>query len=105
MREHDTSAPTPDEPEGGWQQAPTLHDSEILSVVLCRYTGQQPILTGDRVGLCDARLYSQHPDVECMTLYHQQEALQGGRIHYDMPATEVTLSLAGTDPTYINPVR
>lgn len=83
-----------------WQTGPTLSDVEVLSVVLCRWTSVTP----DDQGRCIGRLLRLHPDRDCLTLYHQAEALQAGTVHYDLPAVEVTRSAAGSDPTYITPV-
>ena len=105
MREHDPVQPGPNEPEGGWEVAPTLSDTVILSVVLCRFTGERPF--GETSGLkpiCAKRATGAHADVECLSLYHQQEALASGELRYDMPALEVTTPAAGTDPTYQDPV-
>jgi hypothetical protein len=101
MNNHASEIIGNDEPEGGWVTAPTLADSQILTIALCRYTGDKP----EREGLrCQAREAMMHADVDCVTLYHQAEALASGVIRYDMTAPEVTQSAAGDDPTYVAPV-
>lgn len=101
--EHFTSdRPALDEPEEGWTQAPTLTDTQMLSIVLCRYTGNRPEQVTTR---CMARSLKLHEDVDCMTLYHQEEALRAGVIHYDLPAVEVTVPVDGGEPTYQHPVQ
>lgn len=63
----------PDEPEDGWVGARPLIDTEVLSLVLCRFTGE-------RLGLqesCQARVLGRHPDVICHALFLQADALQG----------------------------
>ena len=88
------------EPQDGWVTAPTLVDTEILTLALCRYTGHAP----DVNGRCHQRALRLHADVECTTLYHQAEALRSGRVHYDLPAAEVTVPVAGDEPTYRDPL-
>lgn len=105
MREHDTTAPGPDEPEEGWQTAEPLVDSQILSIVLCRFTGEKPLgITLQNKPTCSMRALAKHEDVDCLTLYHQADALRSGKIHYDMPGLEVTVPVAGGEPTYKDPV-
>lgn len=101
MDEHSTKTPGVDEPEGGWARAPELSDTQVLSVVLCRYTADK---IDSASGQCLARMLRLHPDQDCTTLYHQAEALQAGVVHYDLPAHEVTKPAAGSDPTYIAPL-
>lgn len=103
MREHDTTAPGPDEPEDGWVKSDPLADSEILSIVLCRFTGEKPTSNSEKPR-CSMRALAQHEDVDCLTLYHQEAALRSGRIHYELPGLEVTVPAgAGNDPTYRDP--
>jgi len=97
---HSAETIGPDEPEGGWQQAPTLADSQILSIALCRFTGERP----EDDNSCYARATHLHRDEDCITLYHQAEALAAGTIRFDMPATEITQSAAGDDLTYQQPL-
>lgn len=71
MREEPIDIPGPDEPVDGWQTAAPLIDSEIVEVVLCRFTG-------DRVSvdaLCDTRQVGGHPDTECRAVYLQADNL------------------------------
>lgn len=106
MREHST-VPGPNEPDEGWQKAETLHDAEILSIVLCSFTGERPYGLGSgNQPTCSQRALDKHADVECLKLYHQEEALRGGRVHYDMPGLEVTVPVgeAGVEPTYKDPM-
>lgn len=37
IKDHDGEGP--DEPPGGWQSGPTLADTELITVQLCRFTG------------------------------------------------------------------
>ena len=92
------SAPTPDEPEGGWQSGPDLTDAEILTIALCCYTG----VATDPDSKCPSR-GDVHADVDCVKLYHQADALREGTVHYDLPAVEVTKAAMG-EPTYQHPV-
>lgn len=95
----------PGEPDGGWTTAPTLSDTQILTIALCRYTGCKPNdeLSDSEHITCPERVKGVHPDEDCITLYHQADALRAGTISYDMPAVEVTASEGG-EPTYQHPI-
>lgn len=68
----ESSAPVDGEPHGGWVEAPTLIDTQVLQLLLCRFTG-------DKVSLelpCQARRQGVHPDDECKTVFLQAEGLR-----------------------------
>ena len=72
----ESSAPTDGEPDGGWVEAPMLIDTQILQLLLCRFTG-------DKVSLeepCRARFGLFHPDVECKTVFVQTEGLKAALV-------------------------
>jgi hypothetical protein len=94
--------PALDEPEEGWVEAPTLVDTQVLTIALCRFTGDRP---ERETGRCLQRQLRLHEDVDCVTLYHQADALRNGLVHYELPATEVTAPVEGGEPTYQNPLR
>jgi hypothetical protein len=64
------------EPDGGWVSAPQLIDTELLTIVLCRFTGEQLASLDDR---CEARTIRLHPDEDCAAVYVQFDALDQGR--------------------------
>lgn len=86
----------PGEPPDGWITAPPLHDSVIASLLLCKYTGTNPL----NDGTCPARALRTHRDEDCLVLFHSSEALAAGAIHVDMPAVETRVGAAGSDATY-----
>lgn len=108
MADHRQDQVFPGEPGGGWAVAPTLVDTEILTIALCRFTGVRPNaeLSSSEQLTCDDRVRGLHPDVDCTTLYHQAEALRAGTISYEMASTEVTAPAgeAGDEPTYQHPL-
>jgi hypothetical protein len=84
-----------DEPEGGWETAPRLFDTELLVTTLCRFTG----FPREHSGRCLEREAGQHPDEECAALYVQAGALRDGRLDLaafgeDIPE-EVRVPFAG----------
>jgi hypothetical protein len=106
MTDHSQDQIGVDEPEGGWVVAPTLVDTQILTIALCRFTGCKPndeTEASDHV-VCPERVKGVHVDEECITLYHQADALRAGLVQYDLAATEVTVSEAGNEPTYQHPL-
>lgn len=64
---------TAPEPEGEWVTAQQLWDTELLVIVLCRFTGIP--LSHDQA--CIEREAHQHPNVECRTMFFQASALAG----------------------------
>lgn len=85
-----------DEPVEGWQKAPLLIDTELVSTVLCRFTGRPLTLEHG----CLERSIRQHPDVECQALYFQAEALYRGVVgQSEFPTTqeEVRVPWSGGD--------
>lgn len=83
------------EPEGGWETAPRLFDTELLVTTLCRFTGI-PRETSER---CLEREAGQHPNEECAALYVQADALTSGRLNLaafgDAIPDEVRVPFAG----------
>lgn len=102
---HSDETRTADEPEGGWVTSPTLKTEAILSVLLCKYTGEKPIgKSFSSVPQCQARVLAHHEDVECLTLFHSAAgitALLAG-VSTEMAAAEVTA--AHGDVTFHDPV-
>src|SRR5687768_7905976 len=79
VREHHDET-SPDEPDDGWVTSPTLWDTEISTIALCKYAGI-PV-----EGTCHARATHRHPDEPCVTLFFSAEALQKGEL--DLPKFE-----------------
>lgn len=72
----ESNATAPSEPEDGWVEAPALIDTELLSTVLCRFTGRPLDLS---LG-CLERAERLHPDLSCGAIYYQAQALASGRL-------------------------
>lgn len=70
MQFESASALGTDEPVGDWVVNEPLIDTEILSLALCRFTGEQLALTVP----CGAR-GSRHADVECHTIFFSPAGL------------------------------
>ena len=68
----ETNQPIPGEPEDGWVGTEPLIDTEILQLILCRFTGDKVPMHGT----CQTRWDRRHPDVECKTLFLQAEGLR-----------------------------
>ena len=66
------SGPSDGEPAGGWVGSPALVDTQILHLLLCRFTGSKVALRLP----CPSREQQRHPDVECKTMFLQAEGLQ-----------------------------
>lgn len=95
--EHDDDNLDP-HPEDGWITAPTLVDTEITSLTLCRFTGRKVKL--DTV--CVARDLGLHKDVDCASLYLQAEALASGTVDQTLfpeVQEEIRTPAAGDDVT------
>lgn len=89
-------APGVDEPEEGWVTAPTLFDTVITSITLCRFSGRRASVKNG----CDVREGGGHEDTECLSLYLQAEALSGGTVDQSLfPAAQevVRTHAAGDD--------
>lgn len=71
MRVESTEVPGVDEPDEGWVTATPLIDSEVVEVVLCRFTGYK-VPVDDT---CSTLLEGGHPDVECRAVYLQADNL------------------------------
>lgn len=89
--------PVPGEPEDGWEKAPDLQTSELLSVTLCKYTG---FIVDDLEAPC--QWADTHAPGPCYALYHSAAALMRGEIDIanypaDVLITEVRANAAG-DP-------
>lgn len=88
----------PDGRDTGWQSGPRLYDSELLTLTLCRYTGEPPMVNGE----CAARAARQHRDVECFQLFFSAEALKREGIdflNYDGVPREIRLPEGGDEAT------
>lgn len=72
----ESSALVDGEPEGGWIWAPTLIDTQILQLLLCRFTGDKVTINEP----CQARFVMAHPDVECRTVFVQTEGLKAALV-------------------------
>lgn len=96
MTNHGDDPIIENEPEGGWVTAPPLYDSEITSLILCRFTGVSPL----NDGTCPARALRTHKDEDCLTLFISAEALRDGTVPLEMPALETRVPASGTDATY-----
>jgi hypothetical protein len=88
----------PGEPDEGWQGAPRLYSNEILTLSLCRYTGNQIFSLDEPCPAADL-----HPAGSCAALYHSATALQRGEIDVmqypaDVPVREVRASNPSDDP-------
>jgi len=53
------------EPEDGWQTAPQLVDTVLVTIMACKFTGTML----ESQDACAARLERRHPDVDCRALY------------------------------------
>jgi hypothetical protein len=94
----ESDAPTPGEPEDGWQRTPDLSGSEILSLALCKFTGFRIESLEEPCPWAD-----EHAPEQCVTLYHSAVALQRGDIDItqypaDVPVVEVRASNPSDDP-------
>lgn len=92
-----------DEPEGGWEVADRLETSEIISLLLCRYTAW-PIgsdLTCPKRGRV-------HADVDCVTVFWSSEAIARGELHADALSAPVVRAAGattdGTEPLFEEPI-
>jgi hypothetical protein len=72
----ESSDPVEGEPEGGWVEAPTLIDTQILQTLLCKFTGDKVTIEEP----CQARFGLFHPDVECKTVFVQTEGLKAALV-------------------------
>lgn len=95
MTDHTKDQTFPDEPAGGWQTAPQLHDAELVSIVCCKYTGA--LLSGPDHA-CAARALGGHQDVDCAAVYVRGKDSEGNDLHVG-EISEITVSIAGSDPT------
>lgn len=97
MRDHtDEPQGDHDEPEGGWVTAPVLYDTELVTTMLCRFTG----FPAEASRRCLERENGQHPDVECRALYIQADALRAGQFDlsgFDEIPEEVRRPFVGDD--------
>lgn len=86
------------EPAEGWEGGQRLYDSELLTVVLCRYTGARI-----EDGRCTAA--ERHPATFCPALYLQAEATRGDVVsfldtYFDQQVPEeLRASRFGDEPT------
>lgn len=88
----------PGEPDDGWQGGTQLYSSEILTISLCRYTGDRILSLDEPCPYTD-----RHPAGPCVALYHSAAALQRGEIDVmqypaDVPVREVRASNPSDDP-------
>lgn len=60
-----------DDPDG-WEAGPNLIDTELASIVLCRFTGNKVPVEGH----CGDRLQGLHPDAACHAVYVRAERVQ-----------------------------
>lgn len=81
-----------------WQTSPQLHTSPIVSIALCKYTGERVGLGGP----CVARMEHRHRDHDCTMLYHSEEGLRQGDVIVEMVAPAVRSD--GGDVTFVDPV-
>lgn len=65
-----------DEPSEGWVAGYPLIDTQLLTVTLCRFTGDK-LAAGD---LCLDRTANRHPDVDCHALFFQADALSSDMV-------------------------
>ena len=86
------------EPVGEWQTARQLHTTEIVSIILCKFTGDRTVEGGST---CPHRAVS-HPDEECSMQYWSADAITSGFIPTEMTAPEVR-AVPGADPTFVEP--
>lgn len=86
-----------DEPEGGWETAPTLIDTELVVTTLCRFVG----LPVGHLQPCLFRTTRRHPDEECRALYIQADALRAGLDlgGFDEIPEEVRRPFVGDEPS------
>lgn len=66
-----------DEPEGGWQEGPTLWTQPLVTVTLCRYSG---IIFPSDSSECLERQNRQHPDEPCWEQFHSATAIINGLV-------------------------
>lgn len=82
MREHSLDTPGKDEPEDGWVGGErSLTDTEILSIALCKFTGEKATWSIGHAGhaaFCMDREAKRHPDEQCIALYHSADAIERG---------------------------
>lgn len=95
MTDHTKDQTFPDEPAGGWQQGPQLHDAELVSIVCCKFTGA--LLTGTD-HLCASRQLHGHQDVDCAAVYVRGKDVEGNDLVVG-EVSEITVSAAGSDLT------
>ena len=98
----ETNAPVAGEPEGGWVTGQPLIDTQVLELVLCRFTGSRVTLDEP----CQARLLGRHPDVDCPAIFYSADALEakvmGGtefpRVQQEVRAPYPMGEATGTQP-------
>lgn len=87
MQEHKFSEDDANEPEGGWEGGPDLYDTELVSVVLCKYTGY---IVNDVDQPCEHA--DTHAPGPCFTLFHSATALTNGTIDIARFPTDITVT-------------
>lgn len=70
----ESNQPVAGEPDDGWQTARPLIDTQIVELVLCRFTGDKTSVDGG----CQARALNLHPDMDCRALFLNAATLSTG---------------------------
>jgi hypothetical protein len=83
----------PGEPEGGWQTAPLLSDTELISIVCCKWTG---LSLKAPEHYCLARDLRGHRDEDCAAVFIRAKDSEGNDIPVGV-VSEITVSTAGDD--------
>ena len=74
--DHSKEVVFPGEPEGGWETSPALLTQEIVTLMLCKFSGIRP-----EDGLvCEARANGRHANVNCLAYYHSAAGLRAGSV-------------------------
>lgn len=89
------------EPEGETAVADPLYTSEILAVVLCKYTASL-VSIDERDVPCEARGL-RHVDEECRTVFWSADALVRGDVTSEM-ASGIVRGGEGMEPLFEHPV-
>lgn len=62
-----------DEPDDGWETAQESFAQPLITLTLCRYSGQPWLQTG-----CVVRQENRHPDEDCWEHFHSATAIVAG---------------------------
>lgn len=78
IEEHGSAS---DEPEEGWVTGQQLWSQPLITIALCRYSGQ-PLEEDES---CLAREYKQHPDEDCFEHFYSVTGIDAGLVDIAEP--------------------